>query len=144
MRTELSDNKSYLIGKDNLKAIMEKATAAASSHATTLATVTATDSQTLVTPDSCVTELEDIKKLIATASKANELHETEDRTTFRVTLDDAVEVLSDIKVEDETVPRQATMLRKRRSALSRGPRWSWLFQFPARPRRQRSPQISTR
>lgn len=42
--------------------------------------------------------IKDIQELCVTAIKANERHENEDRASFRVTLDDAVEALADIKV----------------------------------------------
>ena len=46
---------------------------------------------------------------------ANELHVKQDRTIFRITLDDAVEVLKDLKVEDgdNGTKRVGTMLGKR-------------------------------
>lgn len=44
-------------------------------------------------------ELNAIKQLTNNAFKSNEIHGMEYRKSFRVTLDYAVEVLSDVKVE---------------------------------------------
>lgn len=51
--------------------------------------------------NACLSEPEAIRKLISNAIQSNERHKTEDRTLFRVTLEEAVEVLSDIKVDDD-------------------------------------------
>ncbi|CAN8066643.1 unnamed protein product [Agarophyton chilense] len=48
---------------------------------------------------SCLTELEAIKEIFRCAINSNKRHDAEDRTTFRVTLDDAEEVLSNVETE---------------------------------------------
>lgn len=112
-QTNLPESQIFLIGKDTLTTVMDKTPTAASSHATMLAAAISAAPETISTPDACLPGLEAIRKLIATAIETNERHDTEDRTTFRITLGDAVELLSDINVEDETVPKLAAMLGKR-------------------------------
>lgn len=111
-RTNQPDNKIYLIGRDKLVSILERANTATCAYAT-VASATATDTVVPSALSECVSELEAIKQLIRSAITANERHECEDRTTFRVTLDDAVEVLFDIKVDDETNQKRSALLSKR-------------------------------
>lgn len=69
--------------------------------------------------NNCLREIQAIRRLVQTAIDSNKGHEKEDRTRFRVTSDDAVEVLSDVKVDDSHItdaikPKAyGTMLTKR-------------------------------
>lgn len=67
--------------------------------------------------DSHSEQLKNIMDAITATIAASELHATQDRTIFRISLDDAVEVLKDLKVEDDedatTTKRIGKMLGKR-------------------------------
>ena len=78
-------NKIFIISKDRLIGIRDKANVLQS-----------TDSS----DEREATVMSIIDAVTATVN-ANELHVKQDRTVFRISLDDAVEVLKDLKVEDE-------------------------------------------
>lgn len=61
------------------------------------------DSMTSADIDTSKELANSIKNLALRAIKSNEGHEQEDRTSFRVTLDDAVQTLADMKMDDNTV-----------------------------------------
>ena len=100
-------SKIFVISKDRLEAIKERAGAIRNQ-------VQGVDS---------ITQLESVRAehtraiiyAVTATIDANELHVKQDRTIFRITLDDAVEVLKDLKVEDgdDDVRRIGAMLGKR-------------------------------
>ena len=106
-RTGTVSNKIFVISKDRLEAIRETATAICNE------TREASDI-TQLEPAYGEHTSKTIDAVTATID-ANELHVKQDRTVFRITLDDAVEVLKDLKVEDgEDDPKHiGAMLGKR-------------------------------
>ena len=69
----------------------------------------------LVENTSCVDQTKGIKQLITLALVSNKRHKQDDRTSFRDTLDDAVDALVDIRVDDESKPKAVrTMMGKRK------------------------------
>lgn len=80
-----ADNTIYVISKNTLHAKLSKANLLLEPEGSSSS------------PDSAA---RDMKDLITTAINSNERHSQEDHTSFRVTLDNAVEVLTDIKVDD--------------------------------------------
>jgi len=114
-RTEIiPESKICLISKDKLETILAKATEAISMYQNLTIDATATEKEPTGQQSAYRAEVTSIRQIVSNALKANERHEQEDRTTFRVTLSDAVEVLSDIKVQDnEQIKRYGSMLGKR-------------------------------
>lgn len=94
---QTDDNgKIYIISKGALHDTLSKLETIEQSHSTQGEDTTVQDS-----PDiQCLPELQAIKKVIQNAINKNNRHEKEDRASFRVTLDDAVEALADVKVDD--------------------------------------------
>ncbi|PXF46073.1 hypothetical protein BWQ96_04173 [Gracilariopsis chorda] len=99
-------NKIFVISKDRLTEIRDKANALQS-----------TDSS----GDREATAKSIIDAVTATVD-ANELHVRQDRTVFRISLDDAVEVLKDLKVEDEAKPDGGHGQREKRIGSMLGKR----------------------
>ena len=92
-RTDNSCNKIFVISKERLEAIRTTVLAmqkVVEEHQTTSATEHAEATNDIITA-------------VTATIDANELHIKQDRTIFRITLDDAVEVLKDVKVEDEEI-----------------------------------------
>lgn len=98
-------DKIYLISKATLEYMIEKA-----------------DSLAFADIDTSEEIANSIKNLALRAIKTNERHVQEDRTSFRVALDEAVHTLADMKVDDNTVSTKIeksnivfSMLGKRKS-----------------------------
>ncbi len=91
-RADTAGNKIFVVSKDRLESIVRRTEIM----------------QDLVqhhdaTADFSIKHIEQSKSIvdaITATITANELHVTQDRTIFRITLDDAVEVLKDLKVEE--------------------------------------------
>lgn len=80
-------DKIYLISKSALKAMMSKTTTAEEAQGTT--EDTGNDHSPLANT-TCLTEIQAIKNMIRSAICAEKRHAKEDRSSFRVTLDDSV------------------------------------------------------
>lgn len=95
-RGNLDDQKIYVASKNAIEVILQKI-CRAESHLSreSLTNDDENDYQAL-----CSQELSSIKSPVKYIAKQNEIHDREDRKSFRVTLDDAVEALADVITDD--------------------------------------------
>ena len=106
-RSGSSTNKIYVISKERLEAIKENAGAIRNLSEGLDGNVPHSTAHTEYTKE--------IISAVTSTIDANELHVKQDRTVFRISLDDAVEVLKDLKVEDgdDDLRRIGKMLGRR-------------------------------